>query len=80
MMKIVVLDGYTANPGDIDWSPWHALGEVQIYDRTAPGEVLTYITPHIAWATLAARRRLLQVALDNLRAFIAGHPCNVVNP
>lgn len=39
-MKIVVLDGFAANPGDISWEPWHALGEVVIYDRTAPAEVV----------------------------------------
>jgi len=37
------------------------------------------ITPHIAWATRAARARLLQVAVANLRAFLEGHPQNVVN-
>jgi glycerate dehydrogenase len=37
-----------------------------------------YITPHIAWATRAARQRLLDVAIDNLRAFLAGQPVNVV--
>lgn len=36
------------------------------------------ITPHIAWATQAARRRLLDTATDNLRAFLAGRPVNVV--
>ena len=34
-MKIVVLDGYTENPGDISWAPLEALGEVTVYDRTA---------------------------------------------
>ena len=34
-MKIVVLDGYTENPGDISWAPIEALGEVTVYDRTA---------------------------------------------
>jgi glycerate dehydrogenase len=34
MIKAVVLDGYTLNPGDLDWSPLHALAEVTIYDRT----------------------------------------------
>ena len=38
-----------------------------------------YITPHIAWATQAARKRLLQVSVDNVAAFIAGKPQNVVN-
>ena len=34
-MKIVVLDGYTENPGDISWAPLQELGEVTVYDRTA---------------------------------------------
>lgn len=34
-MKIVVLDGYTENPGDISWAPLEKLGEVTVYDRTA---------------------------------------------
>ncbi len=34
-MKIIVLDGYTENPGDISWSPLEALGEVTVYDRTS---------------------------------------------
>jgi glycerate dehydrogenase len=38
-----------------------------------------YITPHIAWATQAARKRLLQVAVDNVASFLAGKPQNVVN-
>ena len=32
--KIVVLDGYTLNPGDISWSPIEALGELTVYDRS----------------------------------------------
>ena len=38
------------------------------------------ITPHIAWATRAARQRLLDTAVANVRAFLAGKPQNVVNP
>lgn len=38
-----------------------------------------YITPHIAWASTAARQRLMQIALDNLKAYQAGNPINVVN-
>ncbi|MBI3881925.1 MAG: D-2-hydroxyacid dehydrogenase [Verrucomicrobia bacterium] len=38
------------------------------------------ITPHIAWATRAARARLMAVVVENLRAFLAGRPQNVVNP
>jgi len=37
-----------------------------------------YITPHIAWATVEARVRLLQVAIENVRAFLSGTPQNVV--
>jgi glycerate dehydrogenase len=37
-----------------------------------------FITPHIAWGTLAARRRLLQIAFENLQAFLDGKPQNVV--
>lgn len=39
-MKIVVLDGYTLNPGDLDWSQLARAGECQIYPRTAPGQVV----------------------------------------
>lgn len=39
-MKIVVLDGYAANPGDLCWDELKALGECTVYDRTAPAEVL----------------------------------------
>ena len=39
-MKIVVLDGYAANPGDLSWNDVKALGECDIYDRTSPDEVL----------------------------------------
>ncbi len=38
-----------------------------------------YITPHIAWASEAARERLMRIALDNVKAFIEGKPMNVVN-
>ena len=34
-MKIVVLDGYAENPGDLSWAPLEALGEVTVYDRTS---------------------------------------------
>jgi len=39
-MKIVVLDGFTLNPGDLSWDGLTALGDVEIYDRTPPGEVV----------------------------------------
>jgi len=39
-MKIVVLDGYTLNPGDLSWSELEALGDCAVYDRTSPEELL----------------------------------------
>jgi glycerate dehydrogenase len=38
-----------------------------------------YITPHIAWATRAARTRLMNTAVENVKAFLAGKPVNVVS-
>lgn len=42
-MKIVVLDGYTLNPGDITWKGLEALGELTVYDRTGESEILERI-------------------------------------
>ena len=39
-MKIIVLDGYGLNPGDLSWSGMEALGELTVYDRTSPSELL----------------------------------------
>lgn len=36
IMKIVVLDGYTLNPGDLDWDGLEVLGDCTVYDRTPP--------------------------------------------
>ena len=45
-MKIVVLDGYTENPGDLSWGELEKLGEVTVYDRT-PYDDLALITERI---------------------------------
>ena len=42
-MKIVVLDGQGVNPGDISWSRIEELGELTVYPRTAPEEVLQHV-------------------------------------
>ena len=42
-MKIVVLDGYAANPGDLSWAPLSALGELTVHERSKPEEVLARI-------------------------------------
>ena len=39
-MKIVVLDGYALNPGDLSWEAMQALGNLTVYDRTTPSLVL----------------------------------------
>ena len=38
-----------------------------------------YITPHIAWATTAARKRLMNTTIENIKSFINGNPNNIVN-
>jgi glycerate dehydrogenase len=42
-MKIVVLDRPLENPGELDWSSLNAFGDVTIYDRSAPEEVIPRI-------------------------------------
>ncbi len=42
-MKIVILDGYTENPGDLSWEGFEQLGELTVYDRTAEKEVVKRI-------------------------------------
>jgi glycerate dehydrogenase len=39
MKNIVVLDGYTLNPGDLSWAPLQQLGSVTIYERTQPHQI-----------------------------------------
>ena len=39
MSKIVILDGFVANPGDLSWEPLAQLGELTVYDYTAPQDV-----------------------------------------
>ena len=39
-MKIIVLDGYGLNPGDLTWKGFEELGELTVYDRTFPSELL----------------------------------------
>ena len=38
--RITILDGYTVNPGDLDWSPLAQLGDLKIYDRTSHDDIV----------------------------------------
>lgn len=42
-MNIVILDGSGANPGDLSWAPFEALGQVTIYPRTNPEDTLAHL-------------------------------------
>jgi glycerate dehydrogenase len=80
-VRLVILDGFTANPGDLDWSPFAALGELTVHDRTPAGQiierardaeiVLTNKTPLTA-ATLAALPALRYIG-------VLATGCNVVD-
>ena len=48
-------------------------------DNPLIGEPHAFITPHVAWATLEARSRLMDIALGNVRAFLNREPKNVVD-
>ena len=47
-------------------------------DNPLLGAPNAYLTPHIAWATVEARKRLVAIAADNVKAFAQGSPQNVV--
>lgn len=59
-MRIVVLDGYTLNPGDLDWSSLHALGPCEVFDRTRREE-------------LPARAHAAEIILTNKTVLSAEH-------
>src|SRR2546422_11109753 len=44
-MNLVVLDGFTLNPGDLSWDELKSLGSCQIYERTPPVEILARAVP-----------------------------------
>ena len=45
-MRICILDGYEANPGDVSWEPITALGPASIYDESAPCEIVPRLLHH----------------------------------
>lgn len=42
-MKITILDGYTMNPGDLSWAELEKLGDLKVYDRTSPEDIVSRI-------------------------------------
>ncbi|WP_020678343.1 D-2-hydroxyacid dehydrogenase [Geopsychrobacter electrodiphilus] len=65
-MKIVVLDGHAANPGDLSWDELETCGELQVYPRTAPHELLERAQG--AEILLTNKVLLLQPELEQLPA------------
>ena len=49
--KIVVLDGYTLNPGDISWEKFEQLGKLTLHERTPSGQIITRARGHDAALT-----------------------------
>ena len=52
-MKIVILDGYTANPGDLSWKGLEALGELTVYDRSRADETVARQTRSLSVGRLS---------------------------
>lgn len=62
-MKIVILDGYTENPGDLSWEAFEALGEVTVYDRTPKEMIVERIGD--AQAVITNKTPMTRQTLDN---------------
>jgi len=65
-MRIVVLDGYTVNPGDLSWQELEELGECAVYDRSSPGEVVRRAAD--AQVVLVNKVRLDRATIEQLPA------------
>ena len=79
--RIVVLDGFTLNPGDLDWAPLRALGECEVFDRTPPDAVLERARGAAVLLTnkTALPREVIE-ALPDLRYIgVLATGCNVVD-
>lgn len=64
-MKIVILDGYTENPGDLSWEGFAELGELTVYDRTPindEAEIIRRIND--AWAVITNKTPISRTTLD----------------
>ena len=67
-MKIVVLDGFTENPGDLSWGGFEGLGALTVYDRTAPEDILSRIgDAEIVYTNKTPLNRETIIAAQNLK-------------
>ncbi|MFK7980186.1 MAG: D-2-hydroxyacid dehydrogenase [Saprospiraceae bacterium] len=87
MPEIVILDGYTSNPGDLDWKAIAQYGQLSIYDRTAPdlvyergknAEVLIVNKQKLDWDTISQLKKLkcicnLATGYNNIDIAAANH-------
>ncbi len=81
MMKIVVLDGYALNPGDLSWGPLEALGACSVHDRTPPSSVSDRIgDAEIVLTNKTVLSHALIASKPNLRYIgVLATGCNVVD-
>ena len=67
-MKIVVLDGYVGNPGDLSWEPLERLGNVTVYPRSKASEIVERALPaEVLLTNKVVFDRALIEQLPNLR-------------
>ena len=64
-MKIVVLDGHALNPGDLSWEALRAIGELQVFDRTADDQIVA--RAHDAEIVLTTKTQLSAQTLRQLK-------------
>lgn len=64
-MEIVILDGFTLNPGDLSWHPFEELGKLTVYERTAPSEVIERIGT--ATVVLTNKTKVLSEAIERVK-------------
>jgi glycerate dehydrogenase len=67
-MKIVILDGYTANPGDLSWDEFARLGTLEVFDRTSGEQIVTRLQgAAVAMTNKVVLNREIISALPDLR-------------
>lgn len=68
MRKAVVLDGHTANPGDLSWKPFEEFCEITVYDRTPDAEIVSRIgDAEIVFTNKTPLTRMTLARLPNLK-------------